>query len=543
MSDEEKSQVSPSDRKPELEPTISVDVGQSENVGNLHRSFSPRQVHVISLGSNIGSGLFIGTGKALANGGPGGMVLAYLMVCIGAWAHLQTLAEMTIAFPTSGNYIDYADRWVDPALAFGAGLAEWLGWTAVFASEGTFFVVLVNYWAEYKVPEAALLTIFVVICLAVFLVPNTYFAWIQAFGSYVKIFLFVFNTIISLAIIGGAGPSGEVKDGSTWTELPAFKNGFGGFASAALLAIWAIGDQIYIGVIAGEAKSPRYSMAHAANVVPWRVSVFYMVSVVMVSIIVPSSDERLLGGSSVAASPFVIAVSDAGIKGVPDLINACMIIGILAIALEGIYLPSRIVRTMALQGLIPSVAAKVDSKGRPRWALLITGVVGITLTYISLSNKGLEVLNWFINITSASFFINWAIVAFTSFRFRAAVRAQSSPVFAGTYSWTSYLWPLAPVVVFIISAILVVCLLYGGIKPLDGAGFSAYTFFSNIIGILLIGVPMVIYKVVLKTKWRNPATADMVTGRRELSAEEITLMDKHYSRPLWRRIGTYMRLW
>jgi hypothetical protein len=34
---------------------------------------------------------------------------------------------MTIAFPTSGNYIDYADRWVDPALAFGAGLAEWLG--------------------------------------------------------------------------------------------------------------------------------------------------------------------------------------------------------------------------------------------------------------------------------------------------------------------------------------------------------------------------------------------------------------------------------
>ncbi len=55
------------------------------------------------------------------------MILAYFTVCVGVWAHLQTLAEMTIAFPTSGNYIDYADRWVDPALAFGAGLAEWLG--------------------------------------------------------------------------------------------------------------------------------------------------------------------------------------------------------------------------------------------------------------------------------------------------------------------------------------------------------------------------------------------------------------------------------
>jgi amino acid transporter len=126
-------------------------------------------------------------------------------------------------------------------------------------------------------------------------------------------------------------------------------------------------------------------MAHAANVVPWRVSVFYMVSVVLVSVLVPSSDERLLGGSGSAASPFVIAVDDAGIKGVPDLINACMIIGILAIALECIYLPSRILRTMALQRIIPSFIAQVDNKGRPRWALLITSVVGVVLTYMSLS--------------------------------------------------------------------------------------------------------------------------------------------------------------
>lgn len=82
---------------------------------------------VISLGSNVGSGLFIATGKALSEGGPGSMFIAYLIVCIGVWANLQCLTEMTIAFPTSGSYIDYADRWVDPALGFGAGLAEWLG--------------------------------------------------------------------------------------------------------------------------------------------------------------------------------------------------------------------------------------------------------------------------------------------------------------------------------------------------------------------------------------------------------------------------------
>lgn len=133
----------------DLTPTHSVDEGQIdsdvEGFGTLHRTLTPRLIHVrshvcmplatdtcllkqiISLGSNVGSGLFIATGKALAEGGPGNMFIGYLIVCIGVWANLQTLAEMTIAFPTSGNYIDYADRWVDPALAFGAGLAEWLG--------------------------------------------------------------------------------------------------------------------------------------------------------------------------------------------------------------------------------------------------------------------------------------------------------------------------------------------------------------------------------------------------------------------------------
>lgn len=86
-------------------------------------------MQIISLGSNIGSGLFIGIGKALAAGGPGSMVTAYFLVCTCVWAVLQTLSEMTIAFPTSGNIIDYVDRWVDPALAFGFGFAEWLGMT------------------------------------------------------------------------------------------------------------------------------------------------------------------------------------------------------------------------------------------------------------------------------------------------------------------------------------------------------------------------------------------------------------------------------
>ena len=140
----------------------------------------------------------------------------------------------------------------------------------------------------------------------------------------------------------------------------------------------------------GESKSPRYSMAHAATLVPLRVGFMYMVLVVLVGILISPDNPRLFGASGAAASPFVLSVQEAGIKGIPDLINTCMIIGIVAIALESIYLPSRMLRTMAIQGLIPSWIGRCDVQGRPRWALAITSVVGVAMTYMSLSGKPLR---------------------------------------------------------------------------------------------------------------------------------------------------------
>ncbi|KAF4961379.1 hypothetical protein FSARC_10195 [Fusarium sarcochroum] len=511
--------------------------------GEYHRSFSTRQVHLISLSANVGSGLFIGTGKALATGGPGSMLLAYMTAGIGCWANLHTLAEMTIAFPTSGNYIDYAGRWVDPAIAFGAGFAEWLGWVATFAAEGVFFIVLVDFWAEGAVPNAALLTIFLVISYAVFMMPNTVFAWLQYIGALVKIFLFILLIILSIAVIGGAGPQGFVHHGEYWTDFPAFKNGFAGFANSALLAMWAVGDQVFVGVMGGEAQNPRYSMAHAANLVPFRVNFMYLSTVTFVSLLVPSDHSRLLGGGDSTASPFIIAVQQVGISGIPHLFNICMIVTILAIGLEGVYLSSRILREMALQKLIPEFIANVDSEGRPRWSLFITTTLGTILTYMSLTADGNKALDWFISITSTSFFMNWAIVAITSIRFRAALKAQNDPLFSEAYAWKVKLWPAGPVVVLAIVCLMLACCILAGAFPLDSDGFTAYNFFQYMIGLIIIFTFTLAYKLIFKTPWRDPATADLVTRRRPLTVEELEQLDRYYEKPRWRRIGTYLKVW
>ncbi|KAF7544172.1 hypothetical protein G7Z17_g10160 [Cylindrodendrum hubeiense] len=503
--------------------------------GQFHRSFTPRQVHIISLGSNIGSGVFIGTGSALASGGPGNMIIAYSLVCSCVWAVLQTLSEMTIAFPTSGNFIDYAGRWVDPALAFGAGFAEWLGWTAIIAAEAVFCDILINFWAGD--------TLFLAATFVIFLLPNTVFAWFEYVTSLVKIFLFLIIIFLSLALVCGAGPGGMVHDGATWRDLEPFKNGFSGFANAALLATWAVGDQVFIGIMGGEAQSPRHAMGHATKLVPFRVGIVYMISVMFITLLVPSDDERLLGGGGVTASPFVIATLDANIPVISDILNAGMIVGILAISAESVYLASRVLRTMAHQQLVPEFIAKVDTKGRPRWALAITCAVGIILTYINLAAGGRTAFTWLISITSASFFCMWMIIAFTSWRFHLALKAQNDPLFQETYAWSSTMWPLAPAWLMTICVLLTVSCFAIGIKPLGGAGFSANNFFQYIIGILIIVVFTVAYKLILRTPWRDPATADLKTGRRHLSTEEINELDAYYSTSKWRRFGTYVQLW
>lgn len=140
-------------------------------------------------------------------------------------------------------------------------------------------------------------------------------------------------------------------------------------------------------------------MGHAAKLVPFRVNFVFMASVILIGILVPSDDDRLLGGSGVTASPFIIAVNDAGISGIPDILNAGMITGILAIAAEGVYLSSRVLRTMAHQKLIPEVLAKVDSKGRPRWALAITIATCILLTYLNIT-RTLSLISKFFSFSS-----------------------------------------------------------------------------------------------------------------------------------------------
>ncbi|KAL3462743.1 proline-specific permease [Aspergillus heterothallicus] len=508
-------------------------------MGKYKRSFRSRHIQIVTLGSNIGSGLFISTGKALRNAGPGNMIIGYTMVMLMVVAALQALTELTVVFPVSGSLIDYADRFVDPALAFGIGFGEWLAWTTVLAAEGAAFNVIIQYWTD-AVPVAAWMTIILVITFGIHACPIRVFAEVQYVTSVIKVITLLIFIGTSCAMIAGAGPTGKVHDGEYWRELPPFLHNVKGTSLCAIYAIWGVGDQLYVGIMGGEAKNPRYSMPRAVKSVGVRVFFFFLLIVIFITLLVPENDSRLLGGSGINASPLVIALQDAGITVIPELLNAVFLVICATGGLEPLYIASRVMRHLALAGQLPKPLAQVDSRGRPTWALLVTGIFAIAFTYITCSNTGAVIFNWFSSISSTIFMLAWLVLSICSIRFHAAVRAQNSPILDGKYAYRALFWPLGPIFLGLCSLLTLMGLFAASLYPVDGTPLDAYDFFSTYLGVPLVVTVIVGYKLIFRTKFRRASEIDLATGYQPLSEENERFLDHYYSLPMWRRIWSYI---
>ena len=83
--------------------------------------------------------------------------------------------------------------------------------------------------------------------------------------------------------------------------------------------------KMYSQTAAGEAKNPRRNIPKAIRRVYIRLLLFFIGSVTVIGLLVPSNDPGLrLGSGTAAASPFVIAIKRSGIKVLPGVILSHM---------------------------------------------------------------------------------------------------------------------------------------------------------------------------------------------------------------------------
>lgn len=131
----------------------------------------------------------------------------------------------------------------------------------------------------------------------------------------------------------------------------AFLNGFHGFCTVFVTASFAFGGTELTGLAAAEAKDPRKEIPRAGRQVVWRICIFYIVNLFIVGLIVPANSPLYKAeGSSSRHSPFVIAIELAGIKALPSIFNAVILISVMSVANSCTFASTRTFQALAQNG-------------------------------------------------------------------------------------------------------------------------------------------------------------------------------------------------
>lgn len=287
---------------------------------------------MIALAGAIGTGLFLSLGDALQTGGPLGALLGYGLIGFVVCCVQFALGEVSALFPVTGSFVRHAEFLVDPALGFAVGWNVVYGSYLSVPSEISAAVVLIQYWTEKY--AALWITLFIIVSFVMGIVGIGIYGEIEFVFAMLKIFLIIAMAIMGLVIdLGGVPGTGRIgfaywKNPGPFVEYlkPDSLGKFLGFWAVMNNAVYSFAGVESVSVAAAETQNPRQNIPRACKRVFARVSIFYILAVLIVGMIVPSNDEALDDAYGTAAeSPFVIAASRAGIKAVASIVNAVVL--------------------------------------------------------------------------------------------------------------------------------------------------------------------------------------------------------------------------
>ena len=437
-------------------------------------------------------------------------------------------------------------------------------WLVVLPLEIVAASITLTYWpGAEKTNEAAWVTIFLVVIVLI------NFFGVRGYGEAEFVFAIIKVTaVIGFIILGivlncGGGPRGGYIGGSYWypNTVPAdyqgylegqpagsivsgaFHSGFKGLCSVFVTAAFSFAGTELVGLAAAEADNPRKTLPTAIKQVFWRICLFYMVSLTIVSVLVPYGDSRLLGQSSddAKASPFVIAINNAGISGLPSVMNVVILIAVLSVGNSSIYGSSRTLAALAEQGQAPKFLAYIDRKGRPLASIIVASVLGL-LCYVVAGGQTTAntALNWLYSLSGLSSIFTWGSICLAHIRFRSAWKKQGHTL--DELAFKSQCGVIGSWIGFILNCLVLIAQFWTAGWPIGYGSESAdgrvQTFFLAYLAAPVVIAFYIPYKIYYRTPFMKTKDMDLQTGRRELDTTALIEADRveKMQMPRWKRI-------
>ncbi|KOS22736.1 Dicarboxylic amino acid permease [Escovopsis weberi] len=421
---------------------------------SLHRGLLPRHISMIAIGGALGTGLIIGTGKALAQAGPGSLFISYCFVGLLVFGVMASLGEMAAWLPLSAGFTGYATRYCHPSLGFALGWTYLFKYIIIVPNQLTAASLSVSFWVSRdQLNPGVLIAIFLVV---IFLV--NYLGGIKFFGEFefwlssFKVLVIVGIILFSLILACGGGPTHDAPGFRYWKDgnafAPLYAEGslgkFLGFWSVMVNATFAFLGTELVGVTAAEAQNPRRTIPKAIKLTFFRIIVFYCVSVLLVGMLVPYNSPELsfankLSNPGASSSPFVVAAKLAKIRVLPHIINACILVFVFSASNSDLYIASRTLYGLASDEAAPAIFKRTDRRGVPYVSLCVCTVFAC-LAFMNVSDDSKKVFGYFVNLTTVFGLLTWISLLVTYASFLRARRAQDIPDTAMPYVAPQGLW-------------------------------------------------------------------------------------------------------
>ncbi|KAJ6459644.1 amino acid permease/ SLC12A domain-containing protein [Mycena sanguinolenta] len=407
-------------------------VPHDEGAGHMHRSLKGRQISMIAIAGTIGTG-------PLANGGPVGALLGYVIVGMLVGLMMYSLGEMMVWDPSAGGFIEFASRYVDPAFGFAMGWQYWFQVVISTPVEITAGSIVVSFWDTNDDHKAIYITVLLLGAILVNLAGVKYFGEFEFAFAFLKIMTVIGLVIMCLVVDLGGAPDHDRRGFRFWREepfnntffdiVPASKARFLGFWAVFTQAAFSYGGMEGLAMICLEASNPRVTMKTAVRAIFYRIVLLYVSSVLLIGMCLSASNPNLLQANAQdtgtgAETPFVIIIRTSGIKVLAHIVNAVILTSAFSAGNEFLYASSRSLFMLAQEGKAPRIFAKVMKNGVPVYSLAFCSLFGL-LGYLVCGKEGAnEAFNWLSNITTIGSMITWFGVALSHIRWYRGMKVQ-----------------------------------------------------------------------------------------------------------------------
>ncbi|MEZ2391690.1 ethanolamine permease [bacterium RCC_150] len=330
------------------------------------------------------SGDFAGWNLGLAQGGWGGLLIAFVLMGIMYTCMVFGLAELSSTLPTTGAGYGFARRALGPLGGFATGMAVLIEYAVAPAAIATFIggyvealglFGLTNSWPVYLVTFAIFIGIH-----------------LRGVGEALKlIFAITMVAVIALgAVVIGLVPHFNpanlfdiVPDGAPMSSafLPM---GLAGILAALVYGIWFFLAVEGVPLAAEETANPKKDMPRGIIVAVLVLVIFGALMLVLV----PGAAGSQAMGASNNPLPEAIRRAYGGNTLLADFVNYAGLAGLVASFFSIIFAYSRQLFALSRAGYLPRWLSLTGKRRTPYWALIVPGTLGFVLA-ATTGNGGL----------------------------------------------------------------------------------------------------------------------------------------------------------